>query len=400
MSPRETDFIVNGHVNRDDYYNNNTNENENDKNNNNNSKNEKKQDLLLVLLDNHNNNNNNNNNNNKKSTTKNHSSSSTSSSKKHGHCKQQNQGSNYKKKSRGTPPFLFRIGALRFGLHGIAGLLSTIAVTMGLIWKISCHTSQDNDHHFATKPIPFSLAFTIASSSLIASLVGSRGLLSQVPTTSHISSWIFPPHREAFKRTISIIVYLNLRLAHEWKWRISFCGAAAGGGDDCILFPMLLSFYTIYSFSPFKSSLSNGNTWVFVIPMFVGFCIDSWKQFPAITTMSDSTCFFDHQDSNESGRESAGGDVIVTKLRHCDIFDFFNKISNQSAGHDFSFDWTEVHRWNTEKVNETFLLLTLLCALEIAFMFTLAFRGMLSIQTCYWSAAIQVALLFVSLLLP
>ena len=58
-------------------------------------------------------------------------------------------------------------------------------------------------------------------------------------------------------------------------------------------------------------------------------------------------------------------------------------------------DWSPVHHWNNQKVNETFLLLILLCALQIAFMFTLAFRGkLLSIQTCYWIAAVQVAFLF------
>lgn len=319
-------------------------------------------------------------------------SSSTTST---GACKSSIKKNNNKKKSMATSFVFFRIGALRFGIHGIAGTLSTIAVTMGLIWKISsccCRPRGDFEEEdsyirertatatatMTTTPVPFPLALTITLSSLIASL-GSRGLLSQVPTTSHISFWIFPPHREAFKRTISIIVYLNLRLAHTWKWIVFW---NAGGNDDgnCILFPLVLSIYTIYSFHPFKSSLSNGNTWVFVIPMFVGFCIDSWKQFPTVmTTRLFESCSFDIFKKNikQSNHQH---------YRHDDDFVLFN--------------WTDALRWNSEKVNETFLLLTLLCALQIAFMFTIAFRGMLSIQTCYWIAAIQVAVLFVLLLLP
>mmetsp|Transcript_16853 Transcript_16853/g.31915 ORF Transcript_16853/g.31915 Transcript_16853/m.31915 type:complete len:333 (+) Transcript_16853:95-1093(+) len=269
-----------------------------------------------------------------------------------------------KTKKKNSPAFLFRIGALRFGLHGIAGSLSFIMVTMALIWKISSFScscpendrDEEGDYNCRKAPVPFSLAFAISSSSLVASL-GSRGLLSQVPTTSHIASWIFPPHREAFKRTISIIVYLNMRLANEWKW------ISTNGGGECILFPVILGCYTIFSIHPFKSSFSNGNTWVFVIPMFLGFCIDSYKQFPSIQ-------FIRTNSSN-----------TAKSIPHYNVW----------------FDWTEVHGWNSEKVNETFLLLTLLCALEIAFMFTVAFRGMLSIQTCYWAAAIQVAILFVLL---
>mmetsp|Transcript_7061 Transcript_7061/g.10122 ORF Transcript_7061/g.10122 Transcript_7061/m.10122 type:complete len:269 (-) Transcript_7061:486-1292(-) len=221
----------------------------------------------------------------------------------------------------------FRVGPLRFGSHGLFGISSTIIVAYAL-FKSSMR-----------QPIPFWLAFCSVFTSTACS-IGSYDLLYQVPKTSHIASWIFPPHREAFKRTIAIIGYLNIRLIHEWNWILA---------KKSIHFSIILFLYTNYHFFPKKASLSNGNTWVFVIPMFVGFNFDTLMQFP----------------SN-----------ILTDP-----------------------NWISVLEWNQNRVNDTFLLLTLFCALQIAFMFTLAFRGIMSIKKCYWIAAVIVGLLCVHLFL-
>lgn len=223
----------------------------------------------------------------------------------------------------------FRVGPLRFGSHGIFGSLSLFIVSLSL-WR-----------SFLGKVVPWWLACLCVVSSLLTS-IGSLDLLTQVPSTSHITSWIIPPHRDAFRRTIAISGYINFRLVQIWIQN-----------NESISFPFLLFAYTIYFFFPLGSNFNNGNTWVFVLPMFIGLMIDCWKQFP--------------------------------------IFRMKNGVL-------YKLDWSRVHEWNTNKVNESYLLFTLLCTLQIAFMFTIAFRGKMSIQNCYWIAALQVGLLLIRLL--
>lgn len=237
----------------------------------------------------------------------------------------------------------FRIGPLRFGVHGVAGIFGTAFVSYGLYLS-----------HFE-HPLPFSVSAGIVISTL-TNAIGSYGILSQVPVTSCITSWIFPPHKEAFKRTISIVGYLNLRLIHHWKWIWK---------TESLFFPVLLFIYTNYNFFPtqFYTDYSNGNTWVFVIPMFVGFNIDSTRQFPILEI----------KDTVESSSITSFSSVLE------------------------NLNWDNVHQWNLYTINETYLLLTLFSALQVAFMFTLAFRGRMSIKSCYWIAALVVGLLCIRL---
>lgn len=276
------------------------------------------------------------------------------------------------KKKNSSPLVFFRVGPFRFGIHGVAGLLSFIFVTYGLI--LSKQKQQLNG-----------ISIVIVISTLISS-IGSYSLLSQVPNTSHISSWIIPPHREAFKRTIAIIVYLNLRLVHLWQW--NFQGMSINGNDANIIlhdrsliFPVLLLVYTNYNFFPLHLDYTNGNTWVFVVPMFLAINIDAIYQFPSIVSSKDE---------------------VLTLWRQCNNDEMNNSIVNKMyVLHEFiaqHSDWNHVHDWNQNKVNETYLLLTLFCALQIAFMFTIAFRGKMSIKSCYWIAAIEVALLCIRLI--
>ena len=231
----------------------------------------------------------------------------------------------------------FRIGPLRFGFHGIFGIISTFVVSYSLFKS------------YTGASIPFWLGLGAVVTSTI-NAVGSYGLLPQVPNTSHITSWIFPPHKEAFKRTIAIVGYLNIRLVHEWQWIL---------GNESIVFPLLLFSYTTYHFFPRQRDYFNGNTWVFVFPMFIGFNIDTFMQFPSME---------------------------------------WRRIISSPATFLTDAKWHDVHSWNQNRIDETYLLLTLLCALQIAFMFTIAFRGRMSIQVCYWIAAAEVGLLCVRLI--
>jgi len=256
----------------------------------------------------------------------------------------------------------FRIGPLRFGIHGVAGILGTVFVSYALFLS-----------HFGQQ-ISFWLSGAVVISTL-TSAIGSYNLLYQVPTTSHISSWIFPPHREAFKRTISIIGYLNLRLIHHWQW---WDVSLFGGGRESIIFPLLLFIYTNHHFFPTHADYSNGNTWVFVLPMFLGFNADAIRQFPTLN--------LNNITGGRNGYLPLLNGSSTTRDGQPLISEFVNNLN-----------WDAVHNWNQYRVNETYLLLTLLCALQIAFMFTVAFRGRMSIKSCYWIAAIEVGLLCVRL---
>jgi len=258
-------------------------------------------------------------------------------------------------KSSSTPRYIFfRVGPLRFGVHGISGILGTLFVSHAL-WR-----------SFLCQEITILQSVAVVSTSLISS-VGSYGLLPQVPNTSQISSWIFPPHKEAFKRTIDIVGYLNLRLVHEWGWLSSLFG------KESMFFPLVLFLYTNYHFFPRTLDYANGNTWVFVIPMFIGFNIDTWKQFPRLVSSSSPVKIL---------QSTSISTVLAT---------------TENDNHDILLNWDDVQYWNHHRVDETYLLLTLLCALQIAFMFTVAFRGRMSIKACYWIAAIEVGLLCIRL---
>ena len=55
-------------------------------------------------------------------------------------------------------------------------------------------------------------------------------------------------------------------------------------------------------------------------------------------------------------------------------------------------------RWNEDVITQVDLLWILLVGLIVAFLFTLAFRGVLGIRKCYWMAAILVHVIVIYLI--
>ena len=92
--------------------------------------------------------------------------------------------------------------------------------------------------------------------------------------------------------------------------------------------------------------LSNGNTWVFVIPMAAGLTADALFQLPAFQCIGTTTTTTNNDN-----------------IKMC---------------------------WNDDAITQLDLLWVLLSGLVVAFVFTLAFRGVFRIQTCYWGAALVV----------
>lgn len=240
-----------------------------------------------------------------------------------------------------------KVGSLRFGLHGTAGVLSTIAL---LYCCIVIQLSKPQPPVFPSLLVLFIVVCTLTTAT------GSYGLLPQVPPTSKIAWFIIPPHREAFKRTIAIVGYLNIRLIHQMGWwnhlllsGLSIPPTIFGLETAVVTFPMALSMYNFYYFFPLRADFANGNTWVFVIPMWLGISVDTVHQFPSFPT------------------------------------------SKWLVASSSSFICSDV--WNTHVVDISYLLITLLCAVQVAFLFTLAFRSYVNIRTCYWTAAAVVAAL-------
>jgi hypothetical protein len=199
--------------------------------------------------------------------------------------------------------YYLRWGSLRFGFHGIWAILTFIVTTICIVWG--------NDFY------------------LWPSMIGNQvlglhaySLLDQVPLSTKICRGFVAPHREAFKRTIAMIHYTNLRLAQPWL-------------PSALYYPLLALSW--WQFVPLDSDFRNGNTWIFVVPMFFGVSLDMTQ-----------SLLMEH---------------------YCGLSSLVS--------------W----RW---------LLGVHMSAMSMAFAFTLAFRGIISIQRIYFGAAFFVALLFLA----
>jgi hypothetical protein len=199
--------------------------------------------------------------------------------------------------------YYLRWGSLRFGFHGIWAILTFVVTTI-------CFVSGNK----------FYLWPSMIGNQVLA--LHAYSLLDQVPRSTTICRGFVAPHQEAFKRTIAMMNYTNLRLAQPWI-------------PSAIYYP--LSALSWWQFAPLHSDFRNGNTWIFVVPMFFGVSLD----------MTQS---------------------LVMK-HYCGL-------SSSSL-----VSW----RW---------LLGVHMSAMSMAFAFTLSFRGMISIQRIYFGAAFFVALLF------
>jgi len=299
---------------------------------------------------------------------------------------------------------LFKIGSLRFDLgHGVMGIISSILVTYSLYltemdkrsrrlynstsWINSISESDfDTDTVETFDKLPsFSLPPLLFLSIVVSTTIlafGSTNLLHQVPNSSIITWFIIPPHRLAFERTISVIGYLNLRLVHQWiqqqkrllDWLFTpkLTGNNTGNnGWISLLFPIGLLFYQTHQFFPLHLDYCNGNTYVFVIPMWIGLLVDCIHQFPVIGKIDRSSM------------------VLLLHWR-----DNMSSIQSQLNSSEV---WEKVNYWNENIVDVHYLILTLLCALQVAFMFSVSFRGHLDIRICYWIAALVVGFLCIRL---
>ena len=173
--------------------------------------------------------------------------------------------------------------------------------------------------------------------SLVATHTGVK-IIDQAPKQTVVMSHPFkviPPHRDAFLRTASSMLYLCMRIA----WNIT--SSYSLHGKQSWIWGSALLHYAWSNFVPSKTvDWTNGNTWIFIVPMALGLSVDALMQLPPLQCTEFGTA--------------------------C---------------------------WNDDIVTQLNLLWILLSGLVIAFVFTVAFRGVMSVKRCYWGAALVVWLI-------
>jgi len=185
---------------------------------------------------------------------------------------------------------------------------------------------------------------------------------------------VIPPHRDAFRRTAFSVYYLGARIC--WNAVPDLIHSLLEGNDssstsDIInnknsggsssdseedanygiihwIWSVTTLIYALKYFLPHPSEIEwkNGNTYVFVLPMAMGLTIDALYQLPILQ------CH--HRYNNDN-------DITATN--------------------------TNTICWNEDVITQLDLLYVLLSGLLVAFVFTLAFRGVLGVKQCYWGAA-------------
>lgn len=149
-------------------------------------------------------------------------------------------------------PVYFSIKRLRFGFHGICASLSLVVSCAAMVSLLWCTDSTAT----ATNAL---VVLSVVLNTMTA--YQARQLLHQVPLQTEIVPGVVAPHRQAFIRTMSMMHYNNLRI-------IGYLLNLRG-----IYYKVFLGMFIYKSFLP-RRDFGNGNTWFFVVPMFLGTSLD------------------------------------------------------------------------------------------------------------------------------
>jgi len=211
---------------------------------------------------------------------------------------QQQQQSLGKNRLLSSAPYpshvLFRLGKLRFGNHGLLGVFAL--TTTGAAWWLCSHTDTN------TASLPYMVLLIASQVACVATSHHSIALLPQVPPYTQIIPGVTAPHREAFVRTVSMMNYLTARvvlgsLLAPTQVTAAVCavlGIETSTGTTSSSTSMLQLQAGCSSSYPYlcwavlgylwwplvpavPGDFRNGNTWIFVVPMFVGVTGDFWQ---------------------------------------------------------------------------------------------------------------------------
>ena len=156
----------------------------------------------------------------------------------------------------------FRFGKLLFGFHGLLGITCLVLTSTAI-------------HH------P-SLLWTLVLPSQICNLMlvnDAFSLLSQVPTSTQIFPGVVAPHKEAFQRTIWVMQYLIARISTK-IFHESLRNSISTDGNYISILESIVILWRYYPLIPqLNIDWWNGNTWIFVIPIFIGVSGDIYVYF-------------------------------------------------------------------------------------------------------------------------
>ena len=156
----------------------------------------------------------------------------------------------------------FRFGKLLFGFHGLLGITCLVLTSTAI-------------HH------P-SLLWTLVLPSQICNLMlvnDAYSLLSQVPTSTQIFPGVVAPHKEAFQRTIWVMQYLIARICTK-IFHESLRNSISTDGNYISILESIVILWRYYPLIPqLNIDWWNGNTWIFVIPIFIGVSGDIYVYF-------------------------------------------------------------------------------------------------------------------------
>ena len=158
---------------------------------------------------------------------------------------------------------VFRFGKLLFGFHGFLDIMCVVLTTTAIY-----HPS-----------LPLSLVIPSQICNLIL-VNDAYALLNQVTTSTQIFPGVVAPHKEAFQRTIWVMQYLIARVITKFiQQQIQYYSNTR----DYSYFSILESTVVLWRHYPLIPQLHidwwNGNTWIFVIPIFIGVSGDIYVYF-------------------------------------------------------------------------------------------------------------------------
>ena len=186
---------------------------------------------------------------------------------------------------------LGRVGKLQIGVHGLLGLASLLLTgSSAILYNNNRHHQPEND------------LLLLASSQICNAILvfQASSLLPQVPPYTQIVPGVVAPHKEAFRRTISAMQYLIARVFVQWmtasigkqqqqqqQQQETTSGGTTTAIDYLTSSLLYYKYYALLSIllwrwyplvpNLFNVEWSNGNTWIFVWPIFLGISGDLYQ---------------------------------------------------------------------------------------------------------------------------
>jgi hypothetical protein len=170
----------------------------------------------------------------------------------------------------------FRVGSLRFGVHGVLGALC-LAWTLYNVQTTTAATTKATTSGTNLGSVLSCQAMTLYL------VLHARQLLPQVPAQSQILPGIVAPHREAFQRTIAVMLYLVGRIVTKLaNDQVDMYWGSTDSAQTAQQFTRALTYCVlIWLWLPLvptsKLNLGNGNTWIFVVPIAFGITGDMYQ---------------------------------------------------------------------------------------------------------------------------